>query len=293
MEFRTLGQIIVDVLEAREWFEEIGISTSGTRLEEIDRYLHELLNPTDPRANPFSSDPNGPDAYHALSDAAGFGRIALQFKSISSSTLPRRALKDALTGSFKLSAEPAGATEDGRNKFVELEFAAYCLESGVSVIGFDDVRLNFQGYRYIVECKRPLHPGTLEQNVSKAYGQLRSRLGENDRGIIAVALDKAFGLDGVFQEANTLEDFSNIAVSVAKKFGGSVASLTRTWIDPRVVSIAGVIRFLAKSRYADTVAYSYQVGLVKLASEHEGQLADSDRLDRLASALRGESSGGA
>jgi hypothetical protein len=271
MEIRSLGRIIVDVLEAKKWFQRIGIATDGTRLEQIDRYLHELLNPTAPTANPFGSDPTGPGAYHALSEAAGFGRIARNFSSIPSHLLPRQALKDALGGPFKLSAEPAGGTGDARNKFVELELAAYCLESGISVTGFDDLRFDFERCPYIVECKRPLQRGTVEQNISKAYRQLRARLKEHERGVVAVAVDRAFGLDAGFHQVSSVTDFRRIAVTVAEDFRALVTPMSGTWIDPRVVSIAAIVRFLAKPRNADGVAYSYQVALVKLSSEDHGR----------------------
>ena len=48
MQFRSRGQIHVDVIHARTWFEQIGISTIGTRLELIQEYFDELLNPTLP-----------------------------------------------------------------------------------------------------------------------------------------------------------------------------------------------------------------------------------------------------
>jgi hypothetical protein len=77
-------------------------------------------------------------------------------------------------------------------------------------------------------------------------------------------------------------------VSVAQQFRVSVAPLTRTWIDPRVVAVAAIISFLAKPANAgpELAVYSYQAALLKVASENEGQAVDSLRLDRLARALR-------
>jgi hypothetical protein len=53
MKFRSRGQILVEVLEACEWFKKVGIPTTGTRLEAIRDYLDELLSPTTPSAWAF------------------------------------------------------------------------------------------------------------------------------------------------------------------------------------------------------------------------------------------------
>lgn len=292
VEYKTLGQIIVDVRHAREWFERNGVPTAGTRIDEIDRYLQELLNPTEPEANPFGADPRGAEAYHALSDAAGFGRIATGLSAIPSHLLPRGALRDSLRGPLALSAESVGGTADARNKFVELELAAHCSLAGLEVFGFDDVVFGFEGCRYMVECKRPSRRHTINENIENAYDQLRDRLQDGDRGLVAIAVDKAFGLDGRFHQARTIEDFSRLGVSIANELREMVSPYERKWLDTRIVGIVAIIRFLVKANASDLVAQSYQIGVIKLASEHRGQSVDSLRLDRMATSLRGSSPAG-
>ena len=167
MEYKSLGKIIVDVLAARKWCNSIGISTDGTRLDEIEHYLDEVLNPTTLEANPFRDDPLGTDAYYALSDGAGFGRIAAELSRFPSHQLPRQTLRDVLKGSLAASKEDRDPTTDPRNEFVELELAAHCSAAGFSVIGFDDLKFEFEGQLYIVECKRPSHSGTLDRNMER------------------------------------------------------------------------------------------------------------------------------
>ncbi len=83
MQFRSRGQIHVDVIHARNWFEEINISTTGTRLELIQGYFDELLNPTLPEgANPLGVDATEEDTYYALSDGAGFGLIKAEMSKL-------------------------------------------------------------------------------------------------------------------------------------------------------------------------------------------------------------------
>src|ERR1700688_3638482 len=196
MQFRSRGQIHVDVIHARNWFEEINISTTGTRLELIHAYFDELLNPTLPEgANPLGVDATDEDTYYALSDGAGFGLIKAEMSKLPSHQLPRSTLRAILKGPLVASKEDKSSS-DSRNKFVELELAAHFSCAGIQILGFDDLKFAFEGHTYLVECKRPFRSATLDDNIEKAYTQLRAKLrNESDRGIVAVAVEKVFDLD--------------------------------------------------------------------------------------------------
>lgn len=267
VEYNKLGQIIASLHDALKWWKKIGIQTDGTRLDEIQKYLDELLNPTTPKANPFSRDPLGVDAYSVLNDAAGFGRIATGLSSIPSHLLPRRVLRDVLSGSLAVSRESEDVTTDPRNKFVELELAANCSAAGFNIIGFDDLKFEFEGQKYFVECKRPSCSKTLDQNINKAYTQLRARIGDSSaRGLIAVAVEKVFDLDQTFHEVDSHADTSRLGLSIGKKFVARVSKFRRSWVDTRIVGVFGVIRFLAKVRRPECISYSYQVAIAKFAN---------------------------
>lgn len=287
VEYNNLGQIIASLHGALKWWKKIDIQTGGTRLDEIQKYLDELLNPTTPEANSFSRDPLGVDAYSVLNDAAGFGRIAKGLSSVSTNLLPRGALRDVLRGSLAASKESEDVTTDPRNKFVELELAANCSAAGFNIIGFDDLKFEFEGQKYFVECKRPSCSKTLDQNIDKAYIQLKARIGDSSaRGLVAVAVEKVFDLDQTFHEVDSHADTSRLGLSIGKEFVARVSKFRNLWLDTRVVGVVGIIRFLAKVRRPECISYSYQVCIAKLASEHEGQQAESERLDRMAVALR-------
>ncbi len=188
---------------------------------------------------------------------------------------------------FQASRESEDGTTDPRNKFVELELAAHCSDAGFNLIGFDDLKFDFEGQEYFVECKRPSHNRTLDQNIDKAYTQLRARLGDSSaRGLVAIAVEKVFDLDRTFHEVDSHADTSRLGLSIGKEFLARVSRFRRSWVDPRIVGVVAIIRFLAKVRKPEWISYSYQVGLMKFASEYEGQQTDSERLDRMVAALR-------
>jgi hypothetical protein len=187
------------------------------------------------------------------------------------------------------SEEESGPTADPRNKFVELELAAHLSSAGFKLLGFDDLEFEFEGHRYLVECKRPSREGTLDDNIQKAYSQLRKKLdGPSSRGMVAVAVEKVFGLDNRFLMVDTPSPVSALAVSISEQFRDKVAKYESQWLDPdpRVVAVLALIRFLMKTKAPESIGSSYTCGLVKLASPQVLQATESNRLDRMVEKLR-------
>ncbi|PYU30360.1 MAG: hypothetical protein DMG31_14100 [Acidobacteria bacterium] len=240
MYFRRTTEIHVDVINARKWYENINISTDGTRLHEISRYFDELLNPTTPDANPFKARPVE-DSYYAMNDGAGFGLIGSEMSKLPSHLLPRRTLQDILRGPLAASDEDT-TVSDSRNKFVELELAANLSSAGFKLLGFDDLKFGFEGCNYLVECKRPFYEHTLSDNMEKAYAQLQAKLSDSShRGIVAIAVEKIFGLDRQIHPLKSVPEANAFAISTATDFNRRIARYSRTWVDPRVVAVLAII----------------------------------------------------
>jgi hypothetical protein len=220
-----------------------------------------------------------------LNDGAGFGLIAKELSKLSPQIRPRHTLTDILKGPLTTSQENS-STSDARNKFVELEFAAYYSAAGFALLGFDDLKFEFEGHHYVVECKRPFSGATLDDNIERAYSQLRNKLVNSlDRGIVAVAVEKVFGLDRRFYEVESASSASEFAESIAKQFGRNLVQYDLTWIDTRVVGFLAVIRFLTKTREPESCSANYILALVKRTSPQVGQAVESLRLDRMMEAL--------
>jgi hypothetical protein len=288
MQIRSIGQIVLDIKRAYDWYADLGISPVGTRLQEIHDYvIYQLLNTATPEAEALEAGTGDEDTYYALIDGAAFGQIATEISKLPSHLLPRHTLRDVLKGPLAASEEEPGPTADPRNKFVELELAPHLSSVGFKLFGFDDLEFEFEGHRYLVECKRPSHEGTLDDNIEKAYNQLRKKLdGPSSRGIVAVAVEKVFGLDHRFLTVETPSSVSALAVSIAEQFRDKIAKYESQWLDPHVVAVLAIIRFLMKIKAPESIGSSYTCGLVKLASPQVLQATESNRLDRMVEKLR-------
>lgn len=197
---RGFDQILADVGSARAWFDQQGIDTAGSRLEEIEGVLTELVRD---RASLSCTDyvakwdwASGSRAYFALTEGNSFGKIAKQLSALKSHLLPRDSLRRSIGGPL-IAAEETPANTEARNFFLELDVAASLLERGFEVSGFDDVRFTFAGRPFIIQCKRPFSQASIVQNLKNALVQLQKRLPPDclKSGIIAIAADKVIALD--------------------------------------------------------------------------------------------------
>ena len=103
---------------------------------------------------------------------------------------------------------------------------------------------------------------------------------------MAVAVEKVFDLHNRFQSADSEASALALAHRIGEQFKGELANFYRRWLDPRVVGVLAIIRFLWRSRTPDTPVASYILCLVKFATPQVGQAVESERLDRLIEALR-------
>jgi hypothetical protein len=287
LQFRRLGDVVIDVKNAYEWYQSIGFKLSGTRLEKIQDYLlYQLLNTATPEARALEEGTADENTYYALSDGAGFGLIAEEIVKLPSHIIRRSTLKHLLEGPLAPSEETPDNSR-ARNEFVELEMAAYFSKAGFKLLGFDDLKFEFEGVEYQVECKRPFSAGALDPNIGDAYRQLSPKLNRDDsRGIIAIAVEKVFDLDRNFQKVLSLSDVSEIGIKVADKFRTKVVKFDSQWVDTRLVGILAIIRFLVKTEEPQTIGPSYSLGLIMRTSPGVGQAVDCERLKRMVSQLQ-------
>ena len=107
MHYKTSSEILSEARHARDWLEQIGVKTDGTRLERIQLYLQGI------ESDEIHGALNGLDAYYALSDGAGFGSIATALSKLSSNLIPRGTLRD-VPSKQKKTTRTCGSKARGR-----------------------------------------------------------------------------------------------------------------------------------------------------------------------------------
>lgn len=288
---RGFDQILEDVRAAQAWYASIGIPTAGTRLESIEQKLLDLIReltslPPEVVVKRWSN----ADTYYVLSDGAAFGKIAREIGKVGPNLLPKKALRSILEGPLSPRDEVSSdASVNARNLFTELELAAYFSEKRIQLTGFDDLKFRFGAVNYAVQCKRLFSPSSVRNNIDKAYDQLKRNLAtDNDRGLIALAIEKLMDLEEkpplrVEEEADVTREVFRLAEEFRTNFGHS----WHNFIDPRVTAIIIILRFLCYTIKQNVIGPAYYIDFVNLASRETLQAAEVQWTRQLVSYLQG------
>lgn len=283
--YATFDEIFSRLASAREWFESIGISTAGSRLEQLQGVVDDLIKdlselpPEDVVAKWGEK-----ETYWALSDARAFCEIAEQFRALPSHLLPRRKLGIILTGPLDpLQEDPADASVQARNTLAELELASEFSEKGLAPTGFDDLRVGFEGRDLWFECKRIHSPKQVSDHIAKATTQLsRTMLDAESRGLVVVYLDRVTGVDRLVLRVEREGDSELEVRKLVDDFLKQHSAAFQNKSEKRIIGVVLVVRFLVYSTTRKMVSTSSTLALIPwdIAEKRDREL-----LERFASHL--------
>ncbi len=247
-QLQAFDVILDGVRQAYQWLASLNIDARGTRLEKIAEQIEEIIQGI-ARADreEYFRGRNRRSDYWAIADGASFKEIWEQFYSLPSNRVPRRLLKEAIRGQALDPSEeqPGTGTENARNFQAQLEVASQISAKGIPITGFDDAEFEFHGTPFMVECKRISSPGQVSDNVKKADTQIRKKLAEHGRALIAIAPEKLLNLDE--EEPRLIShggrELEGIVRSLADNFYRENGHVF-TDLDPRVIGIMLVLRFV-------------------------------------------------
>ena len=147
-----------DLLKAEAWFRSLRLPISGNRFSQIlsnVRFVSDHYNK--PSLQSILGNRPVAELWISVLDGFDFVDIHRRFRNLNNSQLPRRRLREILSGPLLPHAEDLnGSTIHARSALFELEFAARMQARGVTITGFDDIQFKMQGLTVNVQCKRPL-----------------------------------------------------------------------------------------------------------------------------------------
>jgi hypothetical protein len=285
---RAFDRVLNDIQEARAWYSQLRIDTTGTRLETMEQRTTVLLGDMEGLLREEVVERwSNTDTYYVLSDGVAFGRIAREIGKIGPNLLPRRKLRTILEGPLVPVDEiPGHSSVNGRNIFTELELAAKISECGIVPTGFDDLQFSFRGTDFAVESKRLVSRRRVRYNVEEAYGQLQRRLKTDQaRGIISLALEKVMDLEGKILRVEPGDSPHEAVIEVVRDFDSRFGQPWQNFVDTRVVGILLIVRFLCFTVSSDVIGPAYYLVMRPLVRPDTLQGSDRELLLALANQL--------
>lgn len=240
-------EILIQLVNARDWLENINVKTDNSRFLEVFEYVeiicdHHSKNKVQELLDNYEDE----ILWWALLESNAFIDIFKAFNKLKNHELPRRKLAESLTGPFLSKDEDAAAQNiHSRNTLFELQIAAKFQNAGIGVIGFDDIGFVLDGYEFNAQCKRIHSLKRIEDNVLKAYDQMKSKFDENEKlkGIICLSINKLEEKDDKILRVKKPADVGHEMIRITSEFIESHRSCWQKIIDIRV--IATLVHFQA------------------------------------------------
>jgi len=277
------------LLKVESWLNSKGILTKDTRFEKIKgnvKAIHDSF--VGNSLDSLIAEKGIEELWLSLLESTPFESIYKAFKDLKDHEIPRRKLRDTLSGPFLPTEEKSGTeTVNSRNYLFELELASKLKNKGINVNGFDDVKFTFESVDFTIECKRIFSDKTVRTNIEKAYEQLKERMNANEkkRGIIALSIEKIFQTDHLYFSATEAEVGTRINNYIDSFIKQNKQHFLRTILDIRIIGFFIIQKFIAIIEPQHLLTSGFQVAVHPLCSPAHFQYSDYDRLMALGNTL--------
>ena len=269
-------ELILNNLEkVKDWLDNINVKTNNSRFLEVFDYVvsicdhhsrNEVLKLIDTYDNEI--------LYWALLESTAFLDIFKAFRNLKDHQLPRAKLAESIKGPFLPKNEDvADQNIHSRNTLFELQLAAKFQNAGIEVIGFDDIDFTLEGYQFNAQCKRIHSYKRIEENIQKAYDQIKSKLEENDslKAIICLSIDKLAEKDDKILRVKKSEDIGSEMIRITSEFIENHKSFWQNFIDLRVIATFVYFQAAAIIEEINLLTHCSQIEIDPIAREENLQ----------------------
>lgn len=277
-----------NLLAIEAWLNSKGIITANTRFEKIKenvKAIHDSFIGNSLDA--LIAEKGNEELWFSLLESTPFESIHEAFKNLKDHEIPKRKLRDILSGPFLPKEEESGtASVNNRNLLFELELASKLKSKGINVTGFDDVKFAFESVDFVIQCKRIFSDRAVRSNIEIAYEQLRKQMDsdEQKRGIIALSIEKLIQTDHLYFEATEAETEKRINQYI----DSFIKNNKQYWekiIDIRIVGVFIILKFIVIIEPQHMLTHGFQVAIYPQCSPAHLQYSDYDRLMALGNRL--------
>jgi hypothetical protein len=280
------GELYQDLLEAKVWFRSIRLPTSGNRFSAIlsnvgivSEHYNKSSIQTVLGCRPVA------ELWISVLDGCDFVDIHKEFRTLNSSQLPRRRLREILSGPLLPHEEDLnGSTIHARSALFELEFAARMRARGIAITGFDDIQFELQGLTVNVQCKRPQSASRLQENIQSACLQISRRIANTGkRGLIALRVDRLLETDTNIWKVADDDQLRVKFKHILDKFLRKHSKEFKLTIDVPIIGIIIDLPFIAEVRARGSlVVRGYETVIYSFCSDSTKQVADARVMVKLA-----------
>jgi len=240
------SDIVYKLDRIESWLKNRNVETKNTRIDFLIRNvkLIEKAYKTDLKS---LGNMSTEEFIFSLMDSYSFINIYEQFHNKPTNFIGSNKYREIIKEPFLSSEEISGSKNvNPRNFFFELELSAKLNQNGINVIGFDDLKFDFEKIIFLTECKRLFSEKNLSYNIKHATNQLYKKIKTSENGIIALSLEKIFKLDEKILRVNHFKDINKEIMKLSHKFISKNKEMLRSINNDRIVGYFLVFKFFAE-----------------------------------------------
>jgi len=234
--------ILNDLAKTEEWINKLGLETNNTRLDKAKKNLilinHLFKENKIYEVNKSMSNDEGIESIFTCSE---FNYIHNYFGNYRNINELKPILKKSLGGALRSKVETYRDKDIVSNHFFQLELASFLAERNFKIEGLNDINFLIDKLRIITQCRRPFLENNMEDNILNAYSQLNKITKGNEKGIIAIAVDKILLIDNKILDCKNLTD---VIREENKRINEIINKFSYIWKKFININIIGVFLFV-------------------------------------------------
>lgn len=200
-------EILNNLAKTEEWINKIGLETNDTRLDKAKKNLilinHLFKENKIYEINKSISNDEGIESMFTCSE---FNYIYNCFGNYRNINELKPILKKSLGGALRSKVDACRDKNIVSNHFFQLELASFLAERNFKIEGLNDINFLIDKFRIIIQRRRPFLENNMEDNILNAYSQLNKITKGNEKGIIAIAVDKILVIDNKILDCKNMTD---------------------------------------------------------------------------------------
>lgn len=252
-------EILGKLICCREWLPQIGIEFRSELLEKLIKFVEALI----PNIGNKMKKDEIEGYYQMIYDCYCFIDIYETFKDYPVDNDIRGKIKSIC----RMNPIYKKSNDSGRNYLLEFELGSFFKNGNMKLLGFDDLKFQLDNYTINIECKRIASEKKVSKNIKKAYEQIKPKLTEqkSSKGFIAISIEQIICPDGTFNSNNNLvkniaqfsseQQMNDVVIQLSSAFIKEFRYAWANIIDPRVIGIIQVFKFISKMNGNDNLAF--------------------------------------
>jgi len=234
--------ILNDLAKTEEWINKLGLETNNTRFDKAKENLilinHLFKENKICEVNKSMSNDEGIESIFTCSEFNYIYNFLGNYENINElKPILRNSLGEALRFNVKACLDKYIVS----NHFFQLELASCLTERNIKIEGLNDINFLIDKFRVIIQCRRPLLENDVEDNILNAYLQLNKIIEGNERGIIAISVDKILYIDYKILDCKNLND---VIREENKKIDEIKEKFSSIWKNFKNINIVGIFLFI-------------------------------------------------